>query len=299
MASRGGHGEEEVDVAEEDDENSEDDDEEEQRWGRRRDGRRERGRAGGGRVGGGGDMNGEEREDMRKRVVGTNSLRGSIVIGGIRVGSSQGTVGKDLRRVLSGGQEDPPHRHGPSKDMATGTEKGVPITETICVVDHMEEEMSSDDRKGTNAQTGGQASFAQPSGDGYHGPMAKNKTASSANPVKVREIFRTFRQITLATEINDFLDYGEDTEQDAASETSDEGVVALIKEKTRGTEKQKVGRSKGQGDQGTPAWVKLGSDYEMETILQMTSGNRPESNGQAKQVNRVVQHLSRHYIKPS
>ncbi|GBG66483.1 hypothetical protein CBR_g63066 [Chara braunii] len=65
--SRGGHGEEEEDVAEEDDENSEDDNEaEEQRWGRRRDGRRERGRAGGGRVGGGGDTDGEEGEDMRK-----------------------------------------------------------------------------------------------------------------------------------------------------------------------------------------------------------------------------------------
>ncbi|GBG70050.1 hypothetical protein CBR_g4878 [Chara braunii] len=38
---------------------------------------------------------------------------------------------------------------------------------------------------------------------------------------------------------------------------------------------------------------------QMGTKLQMTSGNRPESNGQAKQMNRVVQHLLRHYIKPS
>ncbi|GBG85780.1 hypothetical protein CBR_g40589 [Chara braunii] len=33
--------------------------------------------------------------------------------------------------------------------------------------------------------------------------------------------------------------------------------------------------------------------------LQMTSGNHPEANGQAEQLNRVVQHLLRHYIKPN
>ncbi|GBG70037.1 hypothetical protein CBR_g4865 [Chara braunii] len=33
--------------------------------------------------------------------------------------------------------------------------------------------------------------------------------------------------------------------------------------------------------------------------LQMTSGNHPEANGQAKQPNRAVQHLLRHYIKPN
>ncbi|GBG88381.1 hypothetical protein CBR_g47080 [Chara braunii] len=37
---------------------------------------------------------------------------------------------------------------------------------------------------------------------------------------------------------------------------------------------------------------------QMGTKLQMTSGNHPESNGQAEQMNRVVQHLLRHYIKP-
>ncbi|GBG67247.1 hypothetical protein CBR_g88536 [Chara braunii] len=78
-----------------------------------------------------------------------------------------------------------------------------------------------------------------------------------------------------------------------------ESVVAPIKEKAWGTGKQKVGQSKGQGDQGTPAWVKLGLDYEVGTRLQMTSGNHPESNGQEEQMNRVVQHLLRHYIKPS
>ncbi|GBG78411.1 hypothetical protein CBR_g26439 [Chara braunii] len=35
------------------------------------------------------------------------------------------------------------------------------------------------------------------------------------------------------------------------------------------------------------------------TRLQMTSGNHPEANGQAEQMNRVVQHLLRHYIKPN
>ncbi|GBG66585.1 hypothetical protein CBR_g64857 [Chara braunii] len=35
------------------------------------------------------------------------------------------------------------------------------------------------------------------------------------------------------------------------------------------------------------------------TQLQMTSGNHPEANGQAKQLNRVIQHLLRHYIKPT
>ncbi|GBG83902.1 hypothetical protein CBR_g37773 [Chara braunii] len=65
-----------------------------------------------------------------------------------------------------------------------------------------------------------------------------------------------------ATEIDDFPEHGEDTEQDGSCETSDVGVVAPIKEKPRGAEKQKVARSKGQGDQGMPAWVKLGLDYE-------------------------------------
>ncbi|GBG87009.1 hypothetical protein CBR_g44463 [Chara braunii] len=65
------------------------------------------------------------------------------------------------------------------------------------------------------------------------------------------------------TEIDDFPDLGELTEQDGASETSDGGVVAPIKEKARGTGKKKAGRSTGQGDQGTPAWVKLGLDYEV------------------------------------
>ncbi|GBG72914.1 hypothetical protein CBR_g12634 [Chara braunii] len=38
---------------------------------------------------------------------------------------------------------------------------------------------------------------------------------------------------------------------------------------------------------------------EQGTQLQMTSGNHLEANGQAEQLNRVVQHLLRHYIKPS
>ncbi|GBG80085.1 hypothetical protein CBR_g30452 [Chara braunii] len=38
---------------------------------------------------------------------------------------------------------------------------------------------------------------------------------------------------------------------------------------------------------------------QMGSQLQMTSGNHPEANGQAEQMNRVVQHLSRHYIKPN
>ncbi|GBG67790.1 hypothetical protein CBR_g914 [Chara braunii] len=36
-----------------------------------------------------------------------------------------------------------------------------------------------------------------------------------------------------------------------------------------------------------------------ETQLQMTSGNHPEANGQAEQLNRAVQHLLRHCIKPN
>ncbi|GBG80811.1 hypothetical protein CBR_g31367 [Chara braunii] len=64
-------------------------------------------------------------------------------------------------------------------------------------------------------------------------------------------------------EIDDFPDLGEATEQDGASETSDGGVVAPIKEKARGTGKKKIVRSTGQGDQGTPAWVKLGLDYKV------------------------------------
>ncbi|GBG68800.1 hypothetical protein CBR_g3340 [Chara braunii] len=38
---------------------------------------------------------------------------------------------------------------------------------------------------------------------------------------------------------------------------------------------------------------------QMGSQLQMTSGNHPEANGQAEQMNRVVQHLLGHYIKPS
>ncbi|GBG75096.1 hypothetical protein CBR_g19609 [Chara braunii] len=53
-----------------------------------------------------------------------------------------------------------------------------------------------------------------------------------------------------ATEIDDFPDLGEETKHDGASETSDGGVVAPIKEKARGTGKKKVGQSIGQGDQG-------------------------------------------------
>ncbi|GBG66205.1 hypothetical protein CBR_g57084 [Chara braunii] len=38
---------------------------------------------------------------------------------------------------------------------------------------------------------------------------------------------------------------------------------------------------------------------EQGTQLQMTSGNHPEANGQAEQLNRAVQHLLRDYIKPN
>ncbi|GBG89969.1 hypothetical protein CBR_g50059 [Chara braunii] len=38
---------------------------------------------------------------------------------------------------------------------------------------------------------------------------------------------------------------------------------------------------------------------QMGSQLQMTSGNHPEANGQAEQMNRFVQRLLRHYIKPS
>ncbi|GBG62876.1 hypothetical protein CBR_g34248 [Chara braunii] len=65
------------------------------------------------------------------------------------------------------------------------------------------------------------------------------------------------------TEIDDFPHYGEDTEKDGASETSDGGVIAPIKEKATRTGKQKVGGSKGQGGQGTPASAKLWLEYEV------------------------------------
>ncbi|GBG86946.1 hypothetical protein CBR_g44399 [Chara braunii] len=38
---------------------------------------------------------------------------------------------------------------------------------------------------------------------------------------------------------------------------------------------------------------------EQGTQLQMTSGNHPEGNGRAEQMNRAVHHLLRHYIKPN
>ncbi|GBG86348.1 hypothetical protein CBR_g41343 [Chara braunii] len=78
------------------------------------------------------------------------------------------------------------------------------------------------------------------------------------------------------TEIDNFPDLGEFTEQDGASETSNGGVVAPIKEKARGTGKKKVGRSTGQDDQGTPAWVKIGLDYEVwrDRVARGTCMNR-------------------------
>ncbi|GBG75102.1 hypothetical protein CBR_g19615 [Chara braunii] len=42
-----------------------------------------------------------------------------------------------------------------------------------------------------------------------------------------------------------------------------------------------------------------GAAAEQGTQLQMTSGNHPEANGQAEQMNRAVPHLRRHYIKPN
>ncbi|GBG90811.1 hypothetical protein CBR_g51317 [Chara braunii] len=65
------------------------------------------------------------------------------------------------------------------------------------------------------------------------------------------------------TEIDDYSDLGEFTEHDGGGETSDGGVVAFIKEKARGSGKKKVVWSTGQGDQGTPAWVKIGLEYEV------------------------------------
>ncbi|GBG65066.1 hypothetical protein CBR_g49138 [Chara braunii] len=65
------------------------------------------------------------------------------------------------------------------------------------------------------------------------------------------------------TKIDEFPDLGDETEHDGASETSNGGVVAPIKEKARGTGKKKVVRSTGQGNQGTPTWVKLGLEYEV------------------------------------
>ncbi|GBG92290.1 hypothetical protein CBR_g55059 [Chara braunii] len=44
--------------------------------------------------------------------------------------------------------------------------------------------------------------------------------------------------------------------------------------------------------------VRFTSELWKKTAEQMTSGNHPEANGQAEQMNRVVQHLLRHYIKP-
>ncbi|GBG80772.1 hypothetical protein CBR_g31326 [Chara braunii] len=41
------------------------------------------------------------------------------------------------------------------------------------------------------------------------------------------------------------------------------------------------------------------SAAEQGMQLQLTSGNHPEANGQAEQMNRAVQHLLRHYIKPN
>ncbi|GBG78920.1 hypothetical protein CBR_g28634 [Chara braunii] len=44
-------------------------------------------------------------------------------------------------------------------------------------------------------------------------------------------------------------------------------------------------------------WKAAAAEQGMQ--LQMTSGNHPEANGQAEQMNRAVQHLLRHYIKPN
>ncbi|GBG73374.1 hypothetical protein CBR_g16089 [Chara braunii] len=117
------------------------------------------------------------------------------------------------------------------------------------------------------------------------------------------------------TEIDDYSDLGEFTEHDGGGETSDGGVVAPIKEKARGTTKTdhvtKLFMDNWVRDFGLPTSIVSDRDVrftselwqstaeQMGTKLQMTSGNHPDSNGQAEQMNRVVQHLLRHYIKPS
>ncbi|GBG83937.1 hypothetical protein CBR_g37809 [Chara braunii] len=56
-------------------------------------------------------------------------------------------------------------------------------------------------------------------------------------------------------------------------------------------------------DFGLPKYVRFSSELwkaaTAGTHLQMTFGNHPEANGQAEQLNRAVQHLLRHYIKPN
>ncbi|GBG60840.1 hypothetical protein CBR_g15963 [Chara braunii] len=66
-----------------------------------------------------------------------------------------------------------------------------------------------------------------------------------------------------ANGIDDFSGLREEKEVDWSGETSDGGVAAPSREKAKGAGKQKVSQPKGQNDQRSPIWVKLGLDYEV------------------------------------
>ncbi|GBG76275.1 hypothetical protein CBR_g22023 [Chara braunii] len=97
------------------------------------------------------------------------------------------------------------------------------------------------------------------------------------------------------TEIDDFLDLGEVTEQDGASETSDGGVVAPIKEKARGIGKKKVVRSTGVVEREVVHAIEVvpGSKVPRGRIYRMSSVELDELRRQLKEL------TEKGWIRPS
>ncbi|GBG82083.1 hypothetical protein CBR_g34363 [Chara braunii] len=104
-------------------------------------------------------------------------------------------------------------------------------------------------------------------------------------------------------ELTDLLDVSEFDDEEIAEGST---LAAVIKAKAGGRVKdhQKSQRKAASNQTKVADWVKAGLDQEVWRGRRVRGacincGNHPEANGQAEQMNRVVQHLLRHYIKPS
>ncbi|GBG69046.1 hypothetical protein CBR_g3744 [Chara braunii] len=93
-------------------------------------------------------------------------------------------------------------------------------------------------------------------------------------------------------------DDDEDEDEDEKGKEQEEVVMSSSRNEPRSRrsrERRRITGAQGGGGRG-------GGRNEEEEEWKgspMTSGNHPEANGQAEQLNRAVQHLLRHYIKPN
>ncbi|GBG77344.1 hypothetical protein CBR_g23676 [Chara braunii] len=108
------------------------------------------------------------------------------------------------------------------------------------------------------------------------------------------------------TEIEELTDLLDNSEYDGEEIAEGSTLAAVVKAKAGGRGK---GHQKSQGQAASNQtkvadWVKAGLDQDVWRDRRVRGacincGNHPEANGQAEQMNRVVQDLLRHYIKPS